>query len=49
MTTSRGQAFWDRFADRCAVRQIKDVAAYEALMGDAASRLKPDDMVLELG
>lgn len=49
MTRSRGQAFWDRFADRYAARQIKDIAAYEALIADAASRLRPDDTVLELG
>lgn len=49
MTRSRGQAFWDRFADRYAARQIKDLAAYEALIADAASRLTPDDTVLELG
>ncbi len=49
MTKSRGQAFWNRFADRYAARQIKDVAAYEALIADAASRVKPGDRVLELG
>lgn len=49
LNRSRGQAFWDRFAERYAARQIKDVAAYEALIADAASRLKPDDTVLELG
>lgn len=49
MTETKGQAFWDRFADRYAARQIKDVAAYEALIADAASRLTPNDTVLELG
>ena len=49
MTETKGQAFWDRFADRYAARQIKDVAAYEALIADAASRLTPNDAVLELG
>jgi SAM-dependent methyltransferase len=49
MTKPKGQLFWNRFADRYAARQIKDVAAYEALIADAAARLKPDDTVLELG
>lgn len=49
ISRSRGQAFWNRFAERYAARQIKDVAAYEALIADAAARLKPDDTVLELG
>ncbi len=49
MTKSRGQAFWNRFADRYAARKIKDVTAYEALIADAASRLKGTDAVLELG
>ena len=49
MSRSRGQVFWDRFAERYAARQIKDVAAYEALIADAASRPTPDDTVLELG
>lgn len=49
MTNPKGQLFWNRFAERYAARQIKDVAAYEALIADAASRLTPDDTVLELG
>lgn len=49
MSTSSGQKFWDRFADRYAARPIKDVAAYEALLADAASRLEPRDRVLEIG
>lgn len=49
MINGRGRAFWDRFADRYAARQIKDVAAYEALIADAASRLTLGDTVLELG
>ncbi|WP_284180018.1 class I SAM-dependent methyltransferase [Rhabdaerophilum sp. SD176] len=49
MTNPKGQLFWNRFAERYAARQIKDVAAYEALIADAASLLTPDDTVLELG
>lgn len=49
MKNGRGRAFWDRFADRYAARQIKDVAAYEALITDAASRFTAGDTVLELG
>ena len=49
ISRSRGQVFWNRFAERYAARQIKDVAAYEALIDDAASLLQPDDRVLELG
>lgn len=44
-----GQRFWNRFAARYAARPIKDVPAYEALIADAASRLRPSDIVLELG
>lgn len=42
-------AFWDRVADRYAARPIKDVAAYEAMLADAASHLSSSDRVLELG
>ena len=35
-----GAAFWDRFADRYAARPIRDVAAYEAMLADAAARAK---------
>jgi cyclopropane fatty-acyl-phospholipid synthase-like methyltransferase len=41
--------FWDRFAHRYAARPIKDTAAYEAMLADAAARLKPTDRVLEIG
>jgi SAM-dependent methyltransferase len=41
--------FWDGIADRYAARQIKDPAAYEAMLADAASRLRPTDRVLEIG
>lgn len=46
---TRQQRFWNRLADRYAARPIKDVAAYEALLSDAASRLRPTDHVLEIG
>lgn len=41
--------FWDRIAERYAARPIKDTAAYDAMLADAAERLKPTDRVLELG
>jgi len=41
--------FWDRFADRYAARPIKDTRAYDAMLADAAGRLKPTDRVLEIG
>ncbi|MCW2273644.1 methyltransferase domain-containing protein [Rhodoblastus acidophilus] len=41
--------FWDRIAERYAARPIKDVAAYDAMLADAAARLKPSDHVLEIG
>lgn len=47
MTSQRG--FWDRMAERYAARPIKDVAAYEAMLADAAGRLSPSDRVLEIG
>jgi ubiquinone/menaquinone biosynthesis C-methylase UbiE len=46
---TRGQAFWNRFADRYAARPIKDVTAHEAMLADAAARLRPGDRVLEIG
>jgi SAM-dependent methyltransferase len=46
---SRAARFWNRFADRYAARPIKDVAAYEALLADAATRLGAGDRVLEIG
>jgi ubiquinone/menaquinone biosynthesis C-methylase UbiE len=49
MAQKSGQAFWNRFANRYAARQIRDVAAYEAMLADAASRLRPGDHVLEIG
>jgi SAM-dependent methyltransferase len=41
--------FWDRIAARYAARPIKDPAAYEAMLADAAGRLRPSDRVLEIG
>lgn len=41
--------FWNRFADRYAARPIKDVAAYDAMLADVATRLRPEDRVLEIG
>lgn len=49
MTQNRSMRFWDRIAKRYAARQIKDVAAYEALLADVAARLNPGDRVLEIG
>lgn len=49
MTHSKQQTFWNRIAGRYAARPLKDVAAYEAMLADVASRLKPSDRVLELG
>jgi SAM-dependent methyltransferase len=44
-----GAAFWNRIADRYAARAIRDVPAYEAMLADAASRLRPGNRVLEIG
>lgn len=41
--------FWDRIAGRYAAKPIKDPAAYEAMLADAAGRLRPTDRVLEIG
>jgi ubiquinone/menaquinone biosynthesis C-methylase UbiE len=49
MTDSKQQKFWNRIAGRYAARPLKDVAAYDAMLEDVASRLKPSDRVLELG
>lgn len=49
MTHSKQQKFWNRIAGRYAARPLKDVAAYEAMLADVASRFKPSDRVLELG
>lgn len=47
--TSRAKVFWDRLADRYAARQIKDVAAYDAMLMRASCYLRAGDSVLELG
>jgi cyclopropane fatty-acyl-phospholipid synthase-like methyltransferase len=49
MATTRHVRFWDRIADRYAARPVKDPAAYEAMLADAAGRLSPTDRVLEIG
>jgi len=49
MAQARHVRFWDRIAGRYAARQLKDPAAYEAMVADAAGRLRPIDRVLELG
>lgn len=49
VASGRGARFWDRFADRYAARPIKDVAAHDAFLADAAGRLGPADRVLEIG
>ena len=49
MPSDANRRFWNRIAERYAARQISDVAAYEALLADAALRLRPTDRVLEIG
>jgi len=49
MTDRSDLQFWDRVAERYAARPIKDVAAYEAMLADIASRLAASDRVLEVG
>jgi SAM-dependent methyltransferase len=49
MQSDANRRFWNRIAERYAARQISDVAAYEALLADAAARLRPADRVLEIG
>jgi ubiquinone/menaquinone biosynthesis C-methylase UbiE len=49
MSDRSGVQFWDRVADRYAARPIKDVAAYDAMLADVASRLSASDRVLEIG
>jgi len=41
--------FWDKIANRYAARPIKDTAAYEAMLADAAGRFNSTDRVLEIG
>ncbi|MDT8853625.1 class I SAM-dependent methyltransferase [Paracoccaceae bacterium Fryx2] len=49
MPQTRDQKFWNRIARRYAARPIKDVAAFDAMVADAASRLRASDRVLEIG
>ncbi|NJL08790.1 MAG: class I SAM-dependent methyltransferase [Methylacidiphilales bacterium] len=49
MAKARHVRFWNRIADRYAARPIKDPAAFEAMLADAASRFSPTDRVLEIG
>ena len=49
MTENSSVTFWNKVADRYAARPVKDVAAYEAMLADVASRLAASDRVLEIG
>ncbi|WP_373489172.1 class I SAM-dependent methyltransferase [Blastomonas sp.] len=49
MSHQKNQRFWNRIAARYAARPLKNVPAYEAMLGDVASRLKGSDTVLEVG
>jgi SAM-dependent methyltransferase len=49
MTDRSSIGFWDRVAEKYAARPIKDVASYEAMLADVASRLTASDRVLEIG
>ncbi|WP_026381872.1 class I SAM-dependent methyltransferase [Afifella pfennigii] len=49
MTKAAQATFWDKIAERYAARPLKDPDAYEAMLADAAGRLKPSDHVLEIG
>jgi ubiquinone/menaquinone biosynthesis C-methylase UbiE len=49
MTVCSEIQFWDKVAERYATRPIKDVASYEAMLADVASRLAASDRVLEIG
>lgn len=49
MAKARHVRFWDRIAARYAARPIKDPAAHEAMLADAAGRLRLTDRVLEIG
>lgn len=41
--------FWNRIAGRYAARQLKDPAAFEAMLDTTRARLRPSDRVLEIG
>lgn len=49
MAQLRNQRFWNRVAARYAARPLKNVAAYDAMLADVATRLTSTDTVLELG
>ena len=49
MAEAANAKFWDKVADRYAARPIKDPAAFDAMLADAAGRLRPTDRVLEIG
>ena len=49
MATASPVEFWNRVADRCAARAIKDPAACEAMPADAAGPLRPGDRALDIG
>jgi SAM-dependent methyltransferase len=49
MTDRSEIQFWDRVAEKYAARPIKDIASYEAMLADVASRLSASDRVLEIG
>ncbi len=49
MTRATNQRFWNRIARRYAARPLKNVAAYEAMLADVATRFKETDKVLEIG
>ena len=46
---TKSQKFWNKFAARYAARPLKNFPAYEAMLADVATRLKPTDRVLEIG
>ncbi|MFL9824648.1 class I SAM-dependent methyltransferase [Rhodoplanes sp. SY1] len=49
MAEARHIRFWNRIAQRYAAKPVKDTAAYEAMLADAAGRLRATDRVLEIG
>ncbi|MBK5958466.1 SAM-dependent methyltransferase [Rhodoplanes elegans] len=49
MAETRHVRFWNRIAARYAAKPVKDTAAYEAMLADAAGRLRATDQVLEIG
>jgi ubiquinone/menaquinone biosynthesis C-methylase UbiE len=49
MSVASQVRFWDRIAGRYAARQLKDPAAFGAMLAAAAGWLKPTDRVIEIG